>query len=333
MTHVATKGNLRLWSTVGSRATYGLAALELGKAIDDLMVLTGDTSTSAGLDRFRKAYPAKFLDVGIAEQNMIGIAAGLASEGLTVFTSTFAPFQTLRCCEQIKVNLGYMRHRVNMVGLASGVVLGTLGYTHCSIEDVAVMRAIPGVTVVSPADCGATFKAVLAAAGHYESVYIRLTGGAGQPQVYEDDFPFELGKANVLRDGGDVCIIAVGTMVYESLRAADLLAQQGIRAGVIDMHTIKPLDRPAVERACATSSLIVTVEEHSIVGGLGGAVAEFKSTLDDAPPQLTLGLPDRHGKPGEYRHILESNGLTSSQIAGAISQRLRSSSRSPLARS
>src|SRR3989338_11206165 len=167
--------DLKLWSTIGPRATYGIAALTLGKTIDNFMILTGDTSTSAGLDRYKKTYPEKFLDVGISEQNMMGIAAGLASEGVHVFTSTFAPFQTMRCCEQIKVNLGYMRHKVCMVGLASGVVLGTLGYTHCCIEDVAIMRSIPGITVVSPADCCETVKAALAAIHHKESVFILFT--------------------------------------------------------------------------------------------------------------------------------------------------------------
>ena len=165
-----TEATIKMWSRIGQRATFGMAALELGSQVDDLIILTGDTSTSAGLQRFKSSYPDKFLDVGISEQNMIGIAAGLASEGNTIFTSTFAPFQTMRCCEQIKVNLGYMRHKVNMVGLASGVVLGTLGYTHCCIEDVSIMRSIPNITVISPADCFETLKATLACVKHKESV-------------------------------------------------------------------------------------------------------------------------------------------------------------------
>lgn len=313
-----TRANVRTWSAIGPRATFGLAALELGAAIDDLMILTADTSTSAGLDRFKKAYPEKFLDVGIAEQNMIGIAAGLASEGTRVFTATFAPFQTMRCCEQIKVNLGYMRHNVCLVGLAGGVVLGPLGYTHCAIEDVSVMRSIPGITVLSPADGASTYKAALAAARHPESVYLRLTGGPGTPAVYEEDFEFEIGRANVLRSGGDVTIIAAGTMVSESLKASDLLRAQGLSAGVIDMHTIKPLDAAAVERACRTSRLIATVEEHSVIGGLGSAVAECKTAIGHAPPQLILGLGDRYGASAEYRDILERDGLTASGIAARI---------------
>ena len=220
---------MKMWSRIGSRAAYGLAALELGKNNNDLILLTGDTSTSAGLDRFKKTFPEKYLEVGIAEQNMVGIAAGLASEGLQVFTSTFSPFQTMRCCEQIKVNIGYMNHKVCMVGLASGLVMGMLGYTHCCIEDVSIMRSIPGITVVSPADCGATVKAVLAAIEHEQSVYIRLTGGAPNPSVYLDDFDFTIGKANILREGNDIAIIACGTMVNNAIESANLLKNSKIK--------------------------------------------------------------------------------------------------------
>lgn len=315
-----TPANIRMWSTVGSRATYGLTALELAKEIDNLVVLTADTSTSAGLDRFRKMFPEKYVEVGIAEQNMMSIAAGLASEGMNVFTSTFSPFQTMRCCEQIKVNLGYMGHKVTMVGLASGVVLGTLGYTHCSIEDISIMRSIAGITVVSPADCTEVAKAVIAAAKHPSSVYIRLTGGAKCPVVYADDYVFEIGKAIRLRDGTDVALLATGSMVHESLRTADLLASHGISAEVWNFHTIEPIDKRAIELACEGKKLIATIEEHSIVGGLGCAVAEHKSTLRDAPPQIILGLPREYGRAGDYVSLLERHGLTASQLAARIGQ-------------
>ena len=158
--------NIKLWSTIGPRATLGIGALELAKEIENLMVLTCDVSTSAGLDRFRKSFPDKYLDLGIAEQNMIGVAAGLASEDYNVITTTFAPFQTMRCCEQIKVNLGYMSKKVCMVGIASGLVLGNLGYTHCCIEDIGVLRSIPGLYIISPADSLETIKALYASHIH-----------------------------------------------------------------------------------------------------------------------------------------------------------------------
>ena len=312
------EASIKMWSRIGSRATFGIAALELGSQVEDLIILTGDTSTSAGLQRFKSSYPEKFLDVGISEQNMIGVAAGLASEGNTVFTSTFAPFQTMRCCEQIKVNLGYMRHKVNMVGLASGVVLGTLGYTHCCIEDVSIMRSIPNITVISPADCFETLKATLACVKHKDSVYIRLTGGAKNQPVYKQDYDYIIGEAVTLREGEDITIIAAGTMVYKSLMAADILLEKGISSTVVNMHTIKPIDTAVIRKASNSTKLIVTIEEHSIIGGLGTAVAEIKTTIQNSPPQLTIGLPDQYDIGGEYEDVLERQGLTSKHIAKRI---------------
>ena len=217
------KSNLKIWSTLGMRATFGVAALELGNTVDKLMILTGDVSTSAGLDRFKKKFPDKYLDVGIAEQNLIGIGAGLASEGFNVITTTFAPFQTMRCCEQIKVNLGYMKQKICMVGLASGLALGTLGYTHCCIEDVGILRSIPNLSIVAPADSAETVKAVMASIEYNNSVYIRLTGDASINQVYEDDYDFKIGKSITLKNGKDISIFASGTMVKVALDCSRIL--------------------------------------------------------------------------------------------------------------
>ena len=310
--------NSKVWSMIGSRATFGLTMLELAK--ENIMVLTADTSTSAGLDRFKKTFPEKFLDVGVAEQNLIGIATGLSSEGINVFTATFGPFQTMRCCEQIKVNVGYMKHKICMVGLASGVVLGTLGYTHCCIEDISIMRSIPGITIISPADCSEVVKATTAAIKHKNPLYIRLTGGMNQPVVFNKEYNFEIGKGIKLLNKGDISIIATGTMVHKSLEAAKILKQRGIVSKVINIHTIKPLDEQLINELSETSKLIITVEEHSIIGGLGSAVADFKSTLKNAPPQLFIGLPNEYKKSGIYGDILEYYGLTSEKIAETISR-------------
>ena len=182
--------NIKIWSSLGMRATFGLIAIELAKKYPDLIITTSDVSTSAGLDRFKNKFPDQYIDVGIAEQNLIGVSTGLSSEGFKVISTTFAPFQTLRCCEQIKVNLGYMKHKICMVGLASGLVLGNLGFTHCSIEDIGVLRSIPNLTIISPSDCLETAKAVEASIKHHESVYIRLTGGANNPIVNFEDYKF-----------------------------------------------------------------------------------------------------------------------------------------------
>lgn len=310
---------IKNYSRVGSRATFGLVALELGETIDNLMILTADVSTSAGLDRFKKAYPEKYLDVGIAEQNLIAVAAGLASEGYKVVTTTFAPFQTMRCCEQIKVNLGYMGHDVCMVGLASGVVLGTLGYTHCCIEDLSIMRSIPGLTVLSPADCGATAKTIKAAIEIEGPVYVRLTGGARSDMVYTSDFDLEIGRIIELKPGKEIALLATGAMVAASLKAADFVeAKLNVSVAVYDVHSIKPIDVEIIKTVALTCTLMVTIEEHSIVGGLGAAVSEVKTQIPRAAPQLLFGLADDYGHGGDYSDLLKSAGLTPESIADNV---------------
>ncbi len=313
--------NIKMWSTIGSRATFGLAALELAKEIDNLMVLTCDVSTSAGLDRFRKTYPNKYLDLGIAEQNMIGVAAGLASENFNVITTTFAPFQSIRCCEQIKVNIGYMKQKVCMVGIASGLALGTLGFTHCCIEDVGILRTIPGITIISPADSLETVKAIEAAVKSENSSYIRLTGSSNNPIVYNKDYKFEIGKSITLKEGKDITIFCAGAMVYKSLEAAKILDKKNISTKVVNMHTIKPIDTNAIRDAC-NSKLIVSIEEHNIIGGLGSAIAEYKSSLKESPKQLILGIKDTYSKGGSYKFLEEKHRLIPEKIVEDIVKKI-----------
>ena len=309
---------IKLLSNIGSRASFGLTAVDLGKEIENLMILTSDVSTSAGLDRYKKMFPDKYLDVGIAEQNMIGVAAGLASENFNVITTTFAPFQTMRCCEQIKVNLGYMRQKVCMVGLASGLALGALGFTHCCIEDIGVMRSIPGITIISPADSLETVKSINAAINHSESTYVRLTGVSNNPIVYDSDYEFEIGKSIKLTDGSDVAIFCSGSMVYESLEASKILETINIKCSVINMHTIKPIDKDAIRIESAKVKLIVSIEEHNIIGGMGSAISEFKSTLKNSPPQIFIGVNDIYKKSGDYSFMKDTYGLTKDKIVENI---------------
>mgnify|MGYP000318340701 CR=1 FL=1 len=309
--------NIKIWSTIGARATLGIAALELAKEIDNLMILTCDVSTSAGLDRFRKTYPEKYIDLGIAEQNMMGVAAGLASENFNVVTTTFAPFQTMRCCEQIKVNLGYMEQKICMVGIASGLALGTLGYTHCCIEDVGILRSIPGITIISPADSLETVKALEAAIKSESPSYLRLTGTSNNPIVYNKDYEYKIGKSITLREGKDITIFCAGAMVYQSLEAAKILESKKIYSKVVNMHTIKPIDKIAIEEAC-NSKLIVSIEEHNVIGGLGSAIAEYKSSLNKSPKQLFLGIKDTYGKGGNYKFLQEKHRLTADKIVEDI---------------
>ena len=313
--------NIKMWSTIGQRATLGIAALEIAKKNKNLIVLTCDVSTSAGLDRFRKTLPEQYIDLGIAEQNLIGVATGLSSEKFDVITTTFAPFQTMRCCEQIKVNLGYMSHKVCMVGLASGLALGTLGFTHSCIEDIGVLRSIPGITIISPADSLETIKALDAAVKSNGPCYIRLTGTSNNPIVYEKDYNFEIGKSIKLREGSDVAIFSSGSSVNNSLKASELLSEKNISCSVINMHTIKPLDTKAILEMC-NHKLIVSIEEHNIIGGLGSAISEFKSTLEKSPKQLFLGIKDVYGKGGTYNHLLNKHGLTPEKIVENVLKNL-----------
>jgi transketolase len=303
---------------LGSRGVFGQAILSLAETKKDLMVLSADLGSSSGLSRFKNAFPDKFLNVGISEQNMIGVAAGLAKEGSVVFATSFAPFIAMRASEQIRMNMGYMDLNIKAVAIGSGIAMAFLGNSHYGIEDASIMRSIPNLTVVSPADCGEIVKTVFAASEYEGPMYIRLTGEANNPVVYKEDYNFEIGKAITLREGSEITIIANGTMVYESLEAAKILELEGLSATVVNMHTIKPLDTSVIDKAVASSKLVVSVEEHSVIGGLGGAISEYKTSLRNAPPQLIIGLPDKFGKVGEHRYLLEKYGLTAKQIAEKI---------------
>jgi transketolase len=278
-------------------------------------MVTGDLGDSSGLARFKNMFPDRFINVGIAEQNMIGVAAGLAKEGYNVFATSFGPFITLRSGEQVRMNLGYMELNVKAVAIGSGLSMAFLGNSHYGLEDAAVMRSIPNLTVVSPADCAEIVKVVHAAAEFDGPMYIRLTGAVGNPPVYTEEYDFEIGKSITLRKGSDITIFATGSMVYESLEAAKILDNLGISATVINTHTLKPFDYSAIDIAISSSKIIVTVEEHSIIGGLGSIVAEYKAQFTNSPAQLILGLPDKFGKTAEYRYLLDKYRLVGEKIA------------------
>ena len=314
------KKNARFLSMLGHRGTFSIIMAELAEQMDDLIVMTADMGYLTGLDRFKKKYPTQFYNVGIAEQNMIGIASGLAKCGHTVFATTYANFITMRSYEQIRLNLGYMKLNVKVVGTGGGVSMGMSGNSHYGLEDIALMRAIPNMMVISPADGIEIAKTMIAVAKYEGPVYIRLSGELNQPIVYRNDYEFELGKAITLKEGSDLTIIGTGTMVYECLKAAGILEEQGISVRVVNMHTIKPLDTQVIEKAIKETKLIVTVEEHSIVGGLGSAVADYKSTVGTMVPQLKVGLPDEFGIVGDYKYLLEHYGLTAKQIAQSVKE-------------
>ena len=287
------------------------------------MMVTGDLGDSSGLARFKNTFPDRFINVGIAEQNMIGVAAGLAKEGYNVFATSFGPFITLRSGEQLRMNLGYMELNVKAVAIGSGLSMAFLGNSHYGLEDAAVMRTIPNLTIVSPADCAEIVKVVHAAAEFDGPMYIRLTGAVGNPPVYTEEYDFEIGKSITLRKGSDITIFATGSMVYEAVEAAKILDSLGISSRVVNMHTLKPCDYNAIDLAISSSKAIITVEEHSIIGGLGSIVAEYKAKFTNSPAQLILGLPDKFGKTAEYRFLLEKYRLVGEKIAADIQNFLK----------
>jgi len=310
--------NARIWSMMGSRGTFGEIIAQLSKERNDFFVLSADLSRSAGLDKFKQLHPEQFLNVGIAEQNLIGIASGIANEGISVFAISYSPFATMRVCEQIRVNLGYMELGVTVVGLSSGFEHGFLGNSHYGTEDVSTLRNIPNITIVSPADGIEIVKTVCAAVDYKKPLYIRLTGTNNMPIVYTKDYDFEFGKAIELKEGDDVAIFACGSMVAQGLKAAKLLEEHGISAAVINMHTIKPLDKNIVKKYLQKVKLMVTVEEHSVIGGLGSAVAEEMSELKHNCVLRRIGSPDSYEKAGSYDYMLRKFGLTSENIAQNI---------------
>lgn len=308
---------VKLWSRIGARATLGQALLEVAKERDDFYVASADLVQSSGLTRFRDEYPNRLINVGIAEQNLIGIAAGLAKDGTNVFATSFSPFITMRACEQVRMNMGYMQMNIKTIGLGSGLIMAQLGNSHYGIEDASVMRAIPGMTVIEPADGVEVFKTIEALCDFRGPVYLRLTGGVPFPIVYEENIDFQIGKAIRIKEGKKIAIIATGTMVYYALKAAEILSRKGIDASVIDMHTIKPIDTSMVDEEL-DKELIVTVEEATVVGGLGSAIAEYLTNKKNRPRQLMLGIQDVFPHAGSYFYLLEQCRLTDILIAEDI---------------
>ena len=299
-------------SEKATRAAYGEALAELGKVNDKVVVLDADLSKSTMTATFQKAFPDRFFNIGIAEANMVDMAAGMSTMGLIPFCSTFAMFGAGRVYEQIRNSIAYPRLNVKLCMSHAGVSVGEDGASHQCLEDLALMRVIPGMTVICPADANETRKAVFAAAEMEGPVYIRLARLA--TPVFEKDYPFEIGKANVLRVGAGVAVFATGLMVSEALKAADLLAAQGVSAAVINVHTVKPIDADCVTEWARKCGRVVTVEEHSVIGGLGDAVAGVLMGKVDCAFRK-IGVQDQFGQSGKAWEVLAEYGLTAPQIA------------------
>ena len=308
---------------IATRAAYGEALVALAEEYPELVVLDADLSGSTMTKGFAKAHPDRFFNIGIAEANMTGIAAGLAACGKKPFTNTFAMFAAGRAFEQVRNSIAYPRLNVKVVGSHGGLSVGEDGATHQCIEDYAIMRAIPNMMVLSPCDGPEMRLAVKALLDYDGPAYLRL--GRLAVESVTDSIPgysFRLGKGAVLRDGADATVIATGMMVQMALQAAELLKAEGISARVLDMHTIKPLDYELVLKAALETRCIVTAEEHTVIGGLGSAVAEFLA--EHCPvPVLRHGVHDEFGRSGKAQAVLEAYGLTPAGIADQVRQALK----------
>lgn len=296
-------------------SAFGIGLLEMAPKDERLMVLSSDMSTPAGLDKFKTSFPDCFMNVGIAEQNMIGIAAGLADEGYLPISVAQACFITMRCFEQVRQYCGYMGSKQILVGIGSGVSLQYMGNTHFALEDIALMRTIPGMTVLAPCDALEAMKALEAAIDLNAPCYIRFFGGTGITPVYSEDYEFRIGKAISLREGNDIQLIATGSMVAKAITVADNLALHGLSASVTNMHTLKPLDISSIER---DKRMIVTLEEHNEIGGLGSAVASCLAGQGDHPKLLCIGVPDCFLPVGSYPYLIDQAGLSAEIITNRI---------------
>lgn len=305
---------------VATRVAYGDALKEFGSQYD-IVVLDADLSKSTKTDGFKKTYPERFVNVGIAEANMMSTAAGIASCGKTVFASSFAIFAAGRAFEQVRNSICYPKLNVKIGATHAGISVGEDGGSHQAVEDISLMRSLPNMTVINPADSVEARAAVKAAIEHDGPVYLRF-GRLATPVIYdESDYTFELGKGKQLRDGGDVTIIATGLMVPEALDAAETLKGEGIEARVIDIHTIKPIDKDIIVKAAKETPFIVTAEEHSVIGGLGSAVAEV--LCENAPTKLVrIGINDEFGRSGDPYVLLKEYGLTAENIVRKVKENL-----------
>lgn len=304
-----------------TRLAFGQAVLTLGGIDPEVVILSADTQDLLGIREFIELYPDRFVECGIAEQNKVGIAAGLATVGLKPFVCGYAPFVTARALEQVRNDIAYAHQNVVIGAAASGISLGVSGGTHHAVEDIATMRSFGGMTVIVPADVHEAYKAALAAHDIDGPVYIRLGGRTPEPDVTDPNAEFTLGKATELRSGNDVAIIACGSMVEQSVKAADALKAEGINARVINMSSIKPLDTDAILKAAEETKGIVTAEEHHTTGGLGGAVAEFLA--ENRPTKMRIvGLGDTFAVIGPTVPLRARYGLCAENIAAKAKELL-----------
>ena len=310
-----------------TREGFGRALVDLGARDPRIVVLVGDLTESTMVNFFAERFPDRFIEVGVAEQNMTGVAAGLAAMGKIPFFATYGAFASCRAADQLRVTVAYTNLNVKIGGAHGGISVGPDGATHQAMEEISIIRAIPNLSMVVPCDYWETYKATIAAAKHVGPVYLRF-GREDVPVVTAEDTPFTFGRGEVFAEGRDLTLIACGVMVYEALRARELLAEGGISARVVDLHTVKPIDRELIERCARETGAIVTAEEHQVHGGLGGAVAEVVVRTHPVPMEF-VAVMDRFGQSGKPAELMDAFGLRAKNIVEAAAHVLR---RKPAAR-
>jgi len=312
---------MKVGERLTQRSAYGKALAEIGEEFPQIVVLDADISKSTCTYYFAQKFPERAFNFGVAEQNMMGVAAGLAMVGKIPFVSTYACFATMRACEQIRTYIAYPHLNVKIVATHGGIEVGWDGVTHQGTEDIGITRSIPGMVVVAPADPRATALATRAIAQYEGPVYMRL-GRNPVPVIYDESFTFTLGKAHILQEGYDVTIISAGAILSEAIEAAEMLQKEGVSVRFIDMHTIKPIDKDAIIQAAADTGAIVTCEDHNIYGGLGSAVSEV--LVENHPvPMERIGLRDTFGESGEPKALYEKYGLSAHFIVEAAKRVLK----------
>jgi transketolase len=320
------KSSSRVFARLGqSGAAFGVGLIDQAEAMENIVVLTADMAKPAGLSKFSALYPERFYNVGIAEQNLVGVASGIANEGFKVIASAQACFLSMRCYEQVRQYSGYMGLPVIYVGVSAGFGLTFFGNTHYALEDISLYRTIPGMVVISPSDPGQAIKAMAAALASDNPVYIRCTGIPGLAPIYKEEFEFEIGKAITLQDGSDIAIISSGSVTRNVLVAAEVLQKTlNLSFKIIDMHTISPIDKDLLD-TCLNCKILITVEEHFIDGGLGSVVAEFLAEKHSVnkPNLVRLGVKNKFSIPGDYNYLLKSNDLDSDGLVKQITDIVR----------
>ena len=311
MSFILNKNLSRQWSRIGPRGIYGQSLLDLAGEKENLFAISADLGNSSGLDRYKQTFPDRFINIGIAEQNLVGFASGLSTVGFNVFVSSFAPFITMRACEQVRLNLGYMQSNVKIVAIGSGLSMGFLGNSHFGLEDISIIKSIPNVPIICPSDCFEVYKALQALSNYDGPAFLRLTGASPTSILHSEDYEFSIGKSNTIKKGKDILIICHGTILGNVLKAADKIEQNNsLKCHVENVHTLRPLDKK-IEYLLDKFPLVVTIEEHSVLGGLSSIISDIPNK---SIKHLKIGLPPEFLKSGTYEQLLLKYGLGTEKI-------------------